>query len=85
MNAWQAHPLCPPEARDMLKKLVEALSEGYLLPPQEGEEFESPESYIRRLQGYALIKGFTVIKISGSLDSKRVRIQYRYIHRNKET
>jgi hypothetical protein len=47
MNAWQAHPLYPPEARDTLKKLVEALPEGYLLPPQEGEEFESPESYMR--------------------------------------
>ena len=82
---WQAHPLCPPEARNRLRNIVEALPEAYLLPPQAGEEFGSPESCMRRLQGYALSKGFAVVKVSGSTDSKRVRIQYCCIHHSKET
>jgi hypothetical protein len=43
------------------------------------------ESCLCRLQGYALTKGFAVVKVSGSTDSKRVRIQYRCIHYGKET
>ncbi|KAF7503405.1 hypothetical protein GJ744_009713 [Endocarpon pusillum] len=82
---WQAHPLCPPEARNRLQDIVQGLPEAYLLPPQTGEEFENPESCLRRLQGYALSKGFAVIKVSGSTDSKRVRIQYRCIHHGKQT
>jgi hypothetical protein len=85
MNTWQAHPLCPPEARDKLKDIVKALPEAYLLPPQADEEYESPESCMRRLQGYALTKGFAVVKVSGSTNSKRARIRYGCIHRGTET
>jgi hypothetical protein len=82
---WQAHPLCPGEARNRLQNIVEALPEAYLSPPQKEEEFESSESCLRRLQGYALTKSFAVVKVSSSTDSKRVRIQYRCIHYGKET
>jgi uncharacterized Fe-S cluster-containing radical SAM superfamily protein len=74
MTPWQAHPLCPPEARNRLENIVEALPKAYLSSPQAGEEFESPESCIRRLQGYALSKGFAIVKVSGSTDLKRMRI-----------
>jgi hypothetical protein len=85
MTPWQAHSLCPPEARNRLETIVQALPEAYLSPPQAGEEFESAESCIRRLQGYALSKGFAVVKVSGSADLKRVRIQYRCVHHGNET
>jgi hypothetical protein len=85
MTLWQAHPLCPPEARNRLETIIQALPEAYLSPPQAGEEFESAESCIRRLQGYALSKGFAVVKVSGSTDLKRVRIQYRCVYHGNKT
>jgi hypothetical protein len=84
-TSWQAHPLCLREARNRLQNIVEALPEAYLSPLQAGEEFESSESCLRRLQRYTLTKGFAVVKVSGSTDFKYVRIQYRCIHHGKET
>jgi hypothetical protein len=85
MALWQAHPRCPPEARNQLEKVVQALPEAYLKPPQVGEKFESSESCIRRLQGYALSQEFAVVKISDGVNLKRARYRYQCIHYDKET
>ena len=85
MALWQAHPQCPPEARNQLEKLVQALPAAYLKAPQKGEEFGSHESCIRRLQGYALSQGFAVVKVSGGINSKSARYRYKCIHHSKET
>jgi hypothetical protein len=85
MSPWQAHPHYPPEARNQLEKIVQALPEAYLKPPQKGEEFDSHESCIRRLQGYALSQGFAVVKTSGGINSKNARCQYKCIHHGKKT
>ncbi|KAF7505209.1 hypothetical protein GJ744_001138 [Endocarpon pusillum] len=85
MATWQAHPHCPPEAQNRLKKIVQALPEAYLEPPQKREEFDGHESCIRRLQGYALSRGFAVVKVSGGINSKRAHYQYKCIHHGKET
>jgi hypothetical protein len=74
MSLWRAHPDCPPGVRKKLENAVQALPAKYLEPLQGGEEFESPEACLRRLQEYALSKGFAVVKASGSLQSKRPRI-----------
>jgi hypothetical protein len=49
MSSWQAHPHCPSDARAKLEKAVQALPEVYLAPLCKGEEFESPETCLRRL------------------------------------
>jgi hypothetical protein len=86
-TSWQAHPQCPTDARNKLQNIVQALPAAYLSPPQDGEEFDGEDSCIRRLQGYALSKGFAVVKTSGSASSssKRVRVQFRCIHHGVET
>lgn len=85
MPPWQAHPHCPTEARNQLEEIVQALPEAYLQPPQKDEEFDSHESCFQRLQGYALSQGFAVVKVSGGVNSKRVRYRYQCIHHGKET
>ena len=85
MAPWQAHPLCPDEARNKLENAVQALPEAYLIPPQKGEEFKDSDSCIRRLQGYALSQGFAVVKVSGGPNQKIPRYQYKCVHHGKET
>jgi hypothetical protein len=67
MSSWQAYPHCPSDTRVKLEKAVQALPEVYLAPLCKGEEFESPETCLRRLQGYTLSQRFAVVQKSGSL------------------
>ena len=85
MSLWQAHPHCPPDACERVERAVRALPTGYLDYPQNGEVFESAEACLRRLQGFALSQGFAVVKASGSLLSKRPRIQYKCVHYGQKT
>jgi hypothetical protein len=85
MFSWRAHPNCPSGIRSRLEKAVQALPVGYLEPLQRDEAFESAEACLRRLQRYALSQGFAVVKTSGSLQSKRPRIQYKCVHHSRET
>jgi hypothetical protein len=55
------HALCPPHLRKVIKDAVNAFDSVWLLPPKQGEIFESAKDSLRRLQGYALSRGFTVI------------------------
>jgi hypothetical protein len=85
MSAWRAHPLCPLDASKRVERAVRALPAGYHEAPQADEVFESAEACLLRLQGYALSQGFAVVKASGSLSSKRPRIQYKCVHYGRET
>jgi hypothetical protein len=85
MSLWRAYPDCPLAACERIERAVRALPPSYLKPPRSGEIFESAEVCLRRLQGFALSQGFAVVKASGSLASKRPRVQYKYVHHGKET
>ncbi|KAF7502494.1 hypothetical protein GJ744_005651 [Endocarpon pusillum] len=58
-------PPLPLEARNRLEDIVQALLDAYLSPPQADEEFESPGSCLRRLQGCVLSKDFAIVKPTG--------------------
>jgi hypothetical protein len=85
MSSWRAYPNCPSGIRSRPEKAVQALPVGYLEPLQRDKVFESAEVCLRRLQGYALGQGFAVVKTSGSLQSKRPRIQYKCVYYTRET
>jgi hypothetical protein len=76
-----AHPLCPPHLRNTVKEAVESFNSSWLLPPQKGEVFQTAKDCLRRLQGYALSRGFAVITIT----SKKSRAQFACIHHRTET
>jgi hypothetical protein len=59
-----AHPLCPPHLRGLMEDTVQAFDNSWLLPPVEGEVFESGKACLARLQGYALHKevGWPLLK-----------------------
>jgi hypothetical protein len=66
-----AHTLCPLHLRGLVKETVQAFNNSWLLPPAEGEVFESGKACLARLQGYALYKGFAVVTITSNI--KRFR------------
>src|SRR2546421_6336438 len=66
-----AHPLCPPHLRTIVEDAIEAVDSAWLLPPQQGEIFETAKECMRRLQAYALSKGFAVVIITSN--PKRAR------------
>jgi hypothetical protein len=68
---FAAHPLCPPHLRTIVEDAVEAFDSAWLLPPQQGEVFETAKECMRRLQAYALSKGFAVVTFSST--PKRAR------------
>ena len=71
-----AHPLSPPYLRKTVEDAVEAFDNAWLLPPQQGEVFETAKACFRRLQAYALSHGFAVVTIT----SKKTRAQFANIH-----
>ena len=75
-----AHPLCPPHLRKTVEDAVEAFDNDWLLPPQQGEEFETTKACFRRLQAYALSRGFAVVTTT----SKKTRAQFACIHHGAE-
>jgi hypothetical protein len=76
-----AHALCPPHLRKLVEDAVEAFDSAWLLPPQQGELFDSSKDCLRRLQGYALSRGFAVVTTT----SKKGRAQFACIHHGAET
>ena len=76
-----AHPLCPPHLRKVGEDAVEAFDSAWLLPPQAGEVFESAKACLRRLQGYALSRGFAVVTTASVKD----RARFACIHHGAET
>src|SRR5437764_10271011 len=79
--AFVAYALCPPHLRKLVEDTVEAFDSAWLLPPQQGELFESAKDCLRRLQGYALSCGFAVVTTT----SKKGRAQFACIYHGAET
>jgi hypothetical protein len=61
----------PPHLRTIVEDAVEAFDSAWLLPPQQGELFETAKECIRRLQAYALSRGFAVMTLTSG--PKRAR------------
>ena len=76
-----AHQLCPPHLRSLVEDTVQAFDDSWLLPPVEGEIFESGKACLARLQGFALSRGFAAVTIS----SKAGRFRFGCIHHGDES
>ena len=62
--SFVAHSLCPPHLRQLIKDTVQSFDDAWLLPPQNGELFDSGKACLDRLQGFALSRGFAVVTTS---------------------
>lgn len=82
---WTAHPECPEHFKTDLKTRVRSLLSFYLLRPVTGEVFEDPDLCYKRLQGWALLQGFAIVRASGSLKQARPRFDFRCIHYGRQT
>lgn len=56
-----AHQLCPRHLRQLVEDTVQSFNNAWLLPPVEGELFDSGKACLARLHGFALSKGFAVV------------------------
>lgn len=80
---FAAHPLCPPHLRSIVEDAVETFNSAWLLPPQQGEIFDTAKECMRRLQAYALSKDFAVVTITFKLQRSRFAcIHYDFKTRN---
>jgi hypothetical protein len=64
--SWSPHPDLIPGVRDRLVEAVGRLPRSYLLPPFDGELFESFQAAEDRAFGYSLAAGFQIVRGSGS-------------------
>jgi hypothetical protein len=63
--SWHAKPGCPAHHRAAVKRLVNAISLSYLLPPYIGEVFTSLKDCNLRLRGFAFTEGFDIVRKGG--------------------
>jgi hypothetical protein len=75
------HQLCPPRLRQLVEDTVQSFDDAWLLPPEEGEVFESGNACLARLQGFALSTGFAAMTTS----SMAARYRFGCIHRGEDT
>jgi hypothetical protein len=76
-----AHQLCPPHLRRIVEDTVESFNNDWLVPPEEGEVFESGKECMARLQGFALSRGFAVVTIASTAN----RFRFACIHHGDKT
>jgi hypothetical protein len=79
---WKPHRECPTHLIKELKHEVMTLPASFFMKP---ELFDSPIDALRRLNGYALIKGFAVVRTGGSEHSKKPYLNYHCVHWGEET
>ena len=75
-----AHQLYPPHLRQLVEDAVESFDNIWLLPPVEGELFDSGKACLARLQGFILSRAFIVI----TTNLRAVRFRFSYIHYSEE-
>ena len=75
-----AHQLYPPHLRQLVEDAVESFDNTWLLPPLEGELFDSGKACLARLQGFALLRGFAVM----TTNLRAGRFRFSYIYRGEE-
>ena len=80
-SSFVAYLLCPPYLRQLIKDTVQSFDDAWLLPPQNGELFDSGKACLDRLQGFALSRGFAVVTTSSTAG----RYRFGCIHRGPET
>ena len=69
--SFAAHLPCPLHPRSLVENTVQSFDDAWLLPPQNGELFDSGKACLDRLQGFALSQGFAVVTTSSqALQSK---------------
>ena len=62
MAAWTAKPDCPAHLRPEVEKTGNSYPEAWRLPPATGEVFDSFDQCEARLQAFAFIDGFVVVR-----------------------
>ena len=82
---WTAHSDCPEHVKIELEARVRSLPPSFLLLLIAGEVFEGPDTCQERLQGWVLLQGFVIVRISDSLKQARPRFEFRCIHYRDDT
>src|SRR5436853_4890105 len=79
--AFVAHQLCPPHLRQLVEDTVKSFDDKWLLPPVEGELFDSGKACLARLQAFAFSQGFAVVTTASNAD----RVRFACIHHGDNT
>ena len=79
--AFVAHQLCPPHLRRLVEDTVNSFDDKWLLPPVEGEAFDTAKGCLARLQAFAFSQGFAVV----TTRSRKERSHFSCIHHGGET
>ena len=84
MATWTPPPGLDPSLVPAAQKFINAMNPAHLNSPEDGEQFDTPEEAIERLQDYAFSQGFVVV--TGSCGSRgNPRKYYHCIHHGVET
>ena len=79
--AFVTHQLCPPHLRRLVEDIVKSFDDKWLLPPVEGETFDTGKACLARLQAFAFSQGFAVVTTA----SKAGRSRFACIHHGDDT
>jgi hypothetical protein len=80
-SAFAAHQLYPPHLRQLVEDTVKSFDDKWLLPPVEGEPFDSEKACLARLQAFAFSEDFAVVTTA----SKAKRVRFACIHHSSRT
>ncbi|KAF8426523.1 hypothetical protein BGX38DRAFT_1334762 [Terfezia claveryi] len=78
LPAWAPHPRLDPALILAVQSAVNSITVSHCQAPTSGEIFDNPDTAFVRLQDYAFVMGFAVVKTAGSITMGRVR--YACIH-----
>jgi hypothetical protein len=81
----RAHPLTPPYLIQRIQTYAKSLPIAWHETPFVGELFESSDHCYSRLQAYAFLQGFVVVKFKGGAKKGDPRARYKCIHHGEET
>ena len=79
--AFVAHQLCPPHLRRLVEDTVNSFDDKWLLPPVEGEAFDTAKGCLACLQAFAFSQGFAVV----TTESRKGRSRFSCIHHGGDT
>ncbi|RPB18760.1 hypothetical protein L211DRAFT_766710, partial [Terfezia boudieri ATCC MYA-4762] len=78
LPAWAPHPRLDPALIPAVQSAVNSITVSHRQAPTSGEIFDNPDAAFARLQDYAFVMGFAVVKTAGSITTGWVR--YACIH-----
>ena len=78
--AFVAHQLCPPHLRQLVEDTAKSFDDKWLLPPIEGEIFDTGKACLARLQAFAFSQGFAVV----TTGSRKGRTRFSCIYHGGE-